>query len=171
MGGTEREEQTKEPSQIFVDLETIRLTNEGVFLSDRDGEPEEILHARTVDAFHRFLGRDEEGYFVSIGRDFKRILVDDTPRFVTAVRFEGDGSNERAIVKLYGGLETPLDLATLRYDGASRLVCRVPAFGNLGEADARFLRAPYLEFFLRTLDESGEPTIQFAGKRFPLASG
>lgn len=157
-------------SQIFVDHETISLTREGVFTSDRDGAgPEEILHARTVDAFHRFLGKDEEGYFIRIGRDFKRIEVEDTPRFVTALRFEGSDVEERCLLKLYGGMETELDPATLRYDGGSRLVCQVPAFGNLPAAEARFLRAPYLEILLRAEENQVGYALRIAGKEILLA--
>ncbi len=157
-------------SEIFVEKETIRLTRDGVFLSDRDGAgPEEILHARTVDAFHRFLGKDEEGYFVRIGREFKRIEVEDTPRFVTAIRFEGTGDGERCFLKLYGGFETELDPTTLNYDGGSRLICQVPAYGNLPAAEARFLRAPYLELLLRAEENQVGYALRIGGKEILLA--
>src|SRR4051812_28158490 len=104
---------------VFIDRETIRLTKDGVFLSDGV----EITHERTVEGFHRFLGRDETGYFIRIGSDFKRIEVEDTAYFVTDIDWRGDAGSESVELTLSNGVREKLDPATLGYR-PDRLTCR-----------------------------------------------
>ncbi len=155
---------TPETTSLFVDHEVIRLTREGIFLSNG----EEITHERTVEAYHRFLGRDDESYFIQIGRDFKRIEVEDTAYFVRAVRFEGVGSDEHVTLSLLGGTEERLDPATLAYrDG--RLSCEVRAHLNQSRRErALFLRAAHTEFLLRVLEEGDHYILSLGGKKFTI---
>lgn len=147
------------PSEVFIDDEVIRLTRDGVFLSNG----EEITHERTLAAFHRFLARDEEGYYIQIGRDFKRIEVEDTAYFVRAIRFEGSGAQEKVILTLLGGQEEVLDPLTLRYRD-ERLSCVLKE----GTERAVFLRGPHTELFLRTLDEGNGYFLTIGGKKYRL---
>lgn len=95
---------------MFVDNETIRVTKDGVWLSN--GEP--ITHARTLEAYNRFLGRDVEGYFIEIGNNFKRIEVEDTPYFVRIAWRNPDGSLHGM---LSNGAEIPIDPSKLKLKG------------------------------------------------------
>lgn len=147
-----------QPSQIFIDNEVIRLTSDGVFLSNG----EEITHARTVDAYHRHLGRDEEGYYISIGRDFKRIEIEDAALFVRAINWVSETKIE---LKLLDGTTEILKPETLRLR-EKRLTCLVKD----GKEEAKFLRAPYLEFFLKAhvQEETGKYHAIIAGKKYEL---
>jgi hypothetical protein len=129
------------PPPGWVDLETIVLSSEGVFLSN--GEP--IAHERTVEAFHRHIGRDDEGFYIEIGHDFKRIEVEDTVYFVFALEWDSDGC---VMVLNDGSRERVKPEALLWSEG--RLVHPVKE----GCFEARFTRGTYSEFFLRTLESS-----------------
>lgn len=149
-----------QPSELFIDQEVIRLTSDGVFLSNG----EEITHSRTIDAYHRHLGRDEEGYYISIGRDFKRIEVENTAYFVYGVHFLGKGTDERVQLKLLGGHEEILDPSTLLYEN-DRLSCLV----KNGTERARFLRSPHTELLLHALEEGKGYSITLAGKNYRIS--
>ena len=147
---------------VFIDRETILLTKDGVFLSDG----EEIAHARTVEAFHRFLGRDADGYFIRIGRDFKRIEVEDTAAFVTDIVWAGADGAETVELRLNDGTRQPLDPATLAYR-PERLTCRVRTADGR-EEEAKFLRKPYTEFLLRALDDQSGYCVRLGEKMIRL---
>jgi hypothetical protein len=144
---------------IFRDNETIRLTKDGVFLSNG----EEITHERTVSAYHRFLGKDEDGYFIAIGRDHKRIEVEDTARFVREIEWKGSGADEWIELSLADGSQERLDPRTLLYR-PDRLVCRVKEVSE----EAKFLRKPYLELLLRALQDGPRYSIRIGGETFTL---
>ena len=127
---------------MFIDHETIRITRNGDWLSN--GEP--ITHESTLQAYQYHLGRDTEGYFIQIGKDFKRVEVEDTAFFVRQIRFEGD----RIHIQLSHGGEEPLDVQTLKYS-PGRLVCRL--LGRVEEA--KFLAQPYHELLLRAELKAG----------------
>jgi hypothetical protein len=71
------------PHVSYVDFEVIVVTKEGVWMADGS----EISHVPTRKLFARSLKHDEQGYFLSIGRETKRIEVEDTAYFVE--RLEG----------------------------------------------------------------------------------
>lgn len=145
-------------SPIFIDRETIRLTKDGVFLSD--GEP--IVHERTVEAFHRFLGRDAEGYFIAIGKDFKRIEVEDTAYFVTGIEWK-ESPPGTVELRLNDGTRELLDPETLNYR-EERLTCRVKG----GKEEAKFLRQPYVELLMNALSDRDGYVIQLGGRTIRL---
>ncbi|MBS1961992.1 MAG: hypothetical protein JST04_07240 [Bdellovibrionales bacterium] len=142
---------------IFVDRETIRLTKEGVFLSDGD----EITHGKTVAAFHRFLDRDGEGYFIRIGGDFKRIEVEDTARFVTGIAWKSE--TEPVELTLASGERENLDPSTIAFR-PGRLTCRVGA----KREEAKFLRQAYLELLMHALADENGYTLRLGGKTIAL---
>jgi hypothetical protein len=144
---------------IFIDRETIRLTKDGVFLSDG----EEITHARTVEGFHRFLGRDAQGYFIAIGRDFKRIEVEDTAFFVTDIEWIGKDGEEAVELTLSNGTHERLDPDTIAYR-PDRLTCRIQG----GKEEAKFLRRPYLELLMNALAEKNGYAIRLGGRTIRL---
>ena len=119
--------------------EVLSLTKNGIWLSDG----EEITHEPTRRLFARSLKKDEHGYFIQVGREWKRVAVEDTAYFVTRI----SGSYEKGFeLHLSDETHEPLKPETLEYK-PGRLVCRIAN----GE-EARFLRAPYFEL-LHDLEE------------------
>jgi hypothetical protein len=126
----------------YIDLETLTLTRNGEWLAD--GEP--ITHERTIRAFQGHLASlvDGSGWEIRIGRERKKIIVEDTAFFVRAIR--GDAQSG-FVLELSDGNERPLDPHTLHYS-PGRLTCRIEwqhPDGTKGKAEARFLRGPSLE--------------------------
>lgn len=120
---------------MFIDRETIRITKHGVWLSDG----EEITHQETLKAYKTHIGRDDEGYFIEIGRDFKRIEVEDTAFFVEQIFM----APQSAEIRLSDGSLEKLKLSTLEHS-PERLICQVKE----GKFPARFLVQPYHELLL-----------------------
>ena len=125
----------------YEDREVIVLTQDGIWIADGS----EITHEPTRRLFARSLKKDAEGYFLSIGRETKRIEVQDTAYFVE--RFVTDSP---LTIHLSDGTQEILDPSTLKYS-PGRLTCRIK---NSTE-EAKFLRVPYYEI-LRDLEESSE---------------
>jgi len=142
---------------FFVDNEVIVLTRNGIWIADGT----EISHEPTRKLFARSLKKDAEGYYLHIGRETKRITVEDTAYFVS--RVDGD---PRAGYEIWVNDETrePLDPASLKYR-PGRLTCRL----GRGE-EAKFLHAAYFDL-LRHLEEDGrEYFLTIQGNRIPLAA-
>jgi hypothetical protein len=119
--------------------EDLVLTKFGQWLSN--GEP--ITHAGTVALFFRILRRDEDGYFLEIGREHKRVEVEDTPQFVVRILGDLDRSPE---LEFSDGAVEALDPARLRYSHSlQRLIIHRAKDGIV----ARFLHAPYHEILQR----------------------
>jgi len=159
------------PTFPYIDHEVIRLTASGVWLADG----EEITHERTLSAFQRHLHPTEDGmgWEIRIGRERKRIEVEDTAFFVRKI----EGTPETGFrLFLTDGTEQELDPKTLDYR-PGRLVCRIhwpregsPVItndtatkekGSPGWAEARFLRAPYIELLSHAVVEDETFTLQF----------
>jgi hypothetical protein len=114
---------------FFVDNEVIRLTKNGVWLSDEV----EIDHEQTVRMFAKSLERDAQGWLLRIGRETKRIVVEDTAYFVTRV----EGSPSQGVeLGLNDESRERLDPSTLTYR-PGRLACRIKG----GREEAKFLHA------------------------------
>jgi hypothetical protein len=148
---------------LFQDNETIRLTKDGEFLSN--GEP--ITHDRTIEAYHRHLRRDAEGWFIEIGNNLKRIEVEDTGYFVRDIEWSGEAGSrgERVELLLSDGARETLDPGTLSYR-PDRLVCMVKG----GHETARFLRKPYHELLLRALHSGTRYELRIGGRAYALTS-
>lgn len=126
----------------YVDLEIIVIARDGEWRAD--GEP--ITHERTLQAFQRHLARlpDDSGWEIRLGRERKRLQVEDTAFFVRGLL--GDAMSG-FILQLTDGSEQKLDPRTLHYT-PGRLTCRIEwrhPDGPHGVAEARFLRGPSLE--------------------------
>jgi hypothetical protein len=151
---TKFEPQTPPPG--FQDTEVIRLTQNGVWLSN--GEP--ITHEPTIRAFFRSLKRDETSYFLHIGREMKRIEVEDTAYFIERI----EGSPEQGyVLQISDGTKEKLDPLTLRYE-PSRLTCLVHG----GDEVAKFLSSPYLEVLRNAEEMNGQYFLVIEGKRVEL---
>jgi hypothetical protein len=128
----------------YEDREVIVVNKDGIWLADGS----EITHEPTRRLFARSLKKDSEGYFLSIGRETKRIVVEDTAYFVE--RIVTNGSNSIMTLHLSDATQETLNPDTLRYS-PGRLTCRI----KNGSEEAKFLRGPYYEI-LREVKESGE---------------
>jgi len=116
---------------VFIDHEIIKVDKNGIWLSD--GEP--ITHEKTLIAYNRFLGKDDQGYYIQIGNNFKRIEVEDTAYFITTV-FKKE--HEDWQIRLSDGTYETLDPQTLRYK-PQRLTCLV----KNKQHEAKFLSQAY----------------------------
>lgn len=143
---------------FFVDTEVIRLSKNGVWLSDGI----EIDHEQTVKMFAKSLRRDAEGYYLQIGRETKRIEVEDTAYFVT--RIEG---TPQAGIELWLSDESRefLDPTTLEYR-PGRLTCRIKG----GTETAKFLHAAYFDLLKDLEEDDSCYLLDFGGKIVVLAS-
>src|ERR1700733_12586175 len=91
----------------YVDREVIILNKDGVWIADDS----EITHEPTRRLFARSLKKDTEGYYLSIGRETKRIEVEDTAYFVERI-VDNPGDQK---IELSDGTQEVLDPGTLKY--------------------------------------------------------
>ena len=120
--------------------EVLRLTKDGVWMSDET----EIEHENTLAAFSKSIRRDEQGYFIQISHETKRIIVEDTAYFVTGL----EGSVQSGYTLLISdGSREKLDPKTLRYT-SQRLICLIKS----KQEEAKFLHKAYDEI-LSQLDQ------------------
>jgi hypothetical protein len=125
---------------FFVDREIIVLTRNGIWLADDT----EISHEPTAKLFARSLKKDNQGYYLHIGRETKRIKVEDTAYFVT--RIDGD-PRKNVTLSLNDQTQETLNPLTLKYR-PGRLTCRIKE----GQEEARFLHRSYFDL-LKDLQE------------------
>jgi hypothetical protein len=146
----------------FRDNEELRLNRNGVWLSDG----EEITHGETVRLFHRALKRQGDGFVIQVGRESKRVVVEDTPYFVVGL----DGSADSGYwLRLSDETRERLDPATLKYGpsqalGPGRLVARVKG----GTEEARFLSQAYFDLLSGLEEDSDCFFLVIGGKRIDL---
>lgn len=141
---------------FFADNEVIRLTKNGVWLSDTV----EIDHEQTRRMFAKSLEHDAQGWLLKIGRETKRIEVEDTAYFVT--RIEGSATQGFEVC-LSDESREKLDPSTLSYR-PGRLVCRI----KKGKEEAKFLHAPYFEILKDLEEDDTSYWLKLGGKRVQL---
>jgi hypothetical protein len=124
---------------FFVPGEKIILTRHGVWLADGI----EVTHHPTRVLFAKNLRKDSDGYFIQVGYEAKRIIVEDTPYFIHSFQKESDGG---IILFLNDETQEKLRPDTLKYLPA-RLTCLL----HRGE-EAKFLHAAYFDL-LKDLEE------------------
>lgn len=125
---------------FFIDNEVIILTQSGIWLADGV----EISHEPTRRLFARSLKKDEKGYYLHIGRETKRIHIEDTPYFV--IRIDGSPASGYELL-LNDETRELLDPTSLKYR-PGRLICKI----KTNQEEARFLHAPYFDL-LKFLEE------------------
>ena len=137
-----------------IESHTIRFGADGRWYSD----DEEIVNQRIARLFSQSVQRGEDGAFwLVIGDERARIVVDDTPYVVTRV----DGSPEDGFtIGLNDGTQEPLPTASLEISQRSVLYCDV----KQGAYRARFLRAAQIELLSHAREASG-------GFELPLPEG
>ncbi|MBL7716112.1 MAG: DUF1285 domain-containing protein [Bdellovibrionales bacterium] len=130
---------------FFVDNEVIVILKNGTWMADGM----EISHEPTRKLFAKSLFRDEQGYILKIGRETKRIEVEDTAYFVHRIDHENDGAVR---VWVNDEVQEILDPSTLKYQ-PGRLTCQIERHSRTEEA--KFLSAAYFDL-LSDLKESPE---------------
>ncbi len=162
------------PPPGYIDTEIIRLSRNGVWLAGTrrpqgnqnnlsdPNDMSEITHEPTRRLFARSLRQDEQGYFLHIGREMKRIEVEDTAYFVE--RLEGS-SSAGYLIYLNDGTSEKLDSATLRYQ-PGRLTCQV----HQGEDEAKFLSVPYMELLKQVEEDENGFFLLIEGTRVRLGA-
>ena len=142
---------------FFVDNEIITLTRNGLWIADGT----EISHEPTRQLFARSLKKDALGWFLAIGRETKRISVEDTAYFIHRI----DGTHAEGFT-LWISDETRerLDPRTLAYR-PERLTCWIKS----GAEEAKFLHAPYIELLREITEERGEYWLEIAGEKIRIA--
>lgn len=145
-----------ENAPFFVDTEVITLSRNGVWISDGT----EITHEPTRRLFARSLKKDADGYFIQVGRETKRIQVEDTPYFIQ--RLEGFPETGYEVV-LTDESHQPLNPLTLHYR-PGRLTCRLE-----NREEAKFLHSPYSEILKDLQEDETTYFITVNGHRVDLA--
>jgi hypothetical protein len=128
---------------FFVDNEVITLTKNGIWIADGT----EITHEPTRRLFARSLKKIDQGYQLEIGRETKRIHVEDTAYFVIRIDETQDGRLE---LLLSDETREILDPSTLNYR-SGRLTCRI----KNSQEEAKFIHAPYMDL-LQSLKEDSQ---------------
>lgn len=127
-----------ENAPFFIDTEVIRLTRNGVWMSDQTEithEPTRRLFARNLE---RVPGADRQ-YLIKISRESKTIEVEDTAYFVQRI----DGTPETGFeITLNDGNQEKLNFQSLKYQ-PGRLTCSVERRGFTEEA--KFLSTAYMD--------------------------
>lgn len=142
---------------FFSDQEVIILTKNGIWLADGI----EISHEPTRKLFARSLKKKGSEYFLEIGREKKKITIEDTPYFVIRI----DGSPKEGFqLSLNDETKEKLNPQTLDYR-PGRLVCSVK---NQTE-EAKFLHAPYFELLKEIEEDENGYSLQIQGERIRLA--
>ena len=133
----------------LVDREVIVITRNGVWLADGV----EISHEPTRRLFARSLKKDKDGYTLHIGRETKRIQVEDTAHFVQRI----DGNlNEKIQLTLSDESTEILDPSTLIYK-PGRLTCAI----HSGQDEAKFLHAPYFDLLKHLQEDASTYFLEF----------
>jgi hypothetical protein len=146
------------PPPGYVDTEVIRLTKNGVWLADGH----EITHEPTLRLFAKSLKRDEKSYFLHVGREMKRIEVEDTAYFIE--RVEGS-QNQGYTLFLNDGTSEKLNPGSLKYQ-TGRLTCLV----HQGEDEAKFLSIPYMELLKQAEEDEQGYFLKIEGKQIRLGA-
>ena len=146
------------PDEIFLDKEGRWFHN---------GQP--FLNEKIIDFFNKSINVTADGQYVIHYSNFTYpIRVEDTPLFVTGVRFEGFGSFERIFINLSDGECEELNINTLYYGANNALYCRV----KNGKMPARFMRSPSF-YILERLEEEqdGSYSLRLCGQKVELKKG
>lgn len=146
-----------ENAPFFVDNEVIVLTKNGIWLADGH----EISHEPTRKLFARSLVRESEGYFLKIGRESKKIRIEDTAYFV--LRLNGSAQSGYRTL-LNDETEEELKPETLKYK-PGRLTCLI----KKGTEEAKFLHAPYFDLLKELKENPKQYFLEIQGQSFVLS--
>lgn len=144
---------------FFVDNEVIVLGKNGIWVADGH----EITHEPTRRLFARSLKHDDQGYFLHVGRETKRIQVEDTAYFVH--RIDGDPKSGITVWVNDEKQETLVPLSLGYRPG--RLVCRITRGGR--EEDARFLHSAYFDLLKFLQEDHDSYFLELGNQRVVLA--
>jgi hypothetical protein len=135
------------PGRICLDKEG-RWFHEGV----------EITHLRTIELFSKSVVKDNDcGYLLKIGKEWAKIVVEDTPYMVRSVDLRDDS----VLIELNDKSVEHLNPASLRVGNDNVLYCKVKS----GEFPARFLRPAYYQLMTRLHEDKKGFYLEIRGQR------
>ncbi len=125
----------------------------------------EFTNKKIIDFFNRSVNIAADGHYVlHYSRFTFPIEVEDTPVFVTGVRFEGFGPFEKVMMNLSIGETEELEPSTLFYKENNALYCSVRGGAFL----AKFLRSPSFHLLERLEEADGHFFLNLCGQRIKL---
>lgn len=141
-----------------IESHTIRFGRDGRWYAD----DEPIANARIADLFSRHVTREDDGsWWLKIGDERAKIVVEDTPFVVTRV----DGDPQRGFrITLNDGSVEDLPAASLAFGDGDVLYCDVKG----GAYRARFLRAAQSELLSHVTSEGDRFVLPLPGGPRPL---
>lgn len=142
-----------------IESHTIRFGRDGRWYAD----DEPIANPRIADLFARHITRGDDGaWWLKIGDERAKIVVDDTPFVVSRV----DGDPQRGFrITLNDGSVEDLAGATLAFGAHDVLYCDVKA----GTYRARFLRPAQSELLAHVTSDGDRFVLPLPGGPQPLA--
>ena len=152
----------KELLESGEQIDEIRLTKEGKWF--HNGEP--FINEKIIALFTKSVDITADGrYVIHYGNHTYPIVVEDTPYFITGVRFEGFASFERIFITLSSGDIEELDIYSLYCGANNALYCRIKG----GRMPARFMRSPSFYILERLEEETdGQYSVRLCGQKIEL---
>ncbi|MCP4134660.1 MAG: DUF1285 domain-containing protein [bacterium] len=147
-------------------IDEIRLDKEGNWFHNGVG----FENKKIIDFFNKSIAKTKEGeYVLHYDRYVYPIIVEDTPIFITGVRFEGFADFEKVFLNLSTGNTVELDPATLYYNSNNNaLYCTVSTEGIDEGFPAKFKRSPSFHILDRLDETNGSYFLNICGKRISL---
>lgn len=144
-----------------IPIDEIRIDQEGRWF--HNGEP--FLNKQVIEFFNRSVDVTEEGdYVIHYGDFVYPIVVEDTPVFVTGVRYTGFGEFEKVYLTLSTGESEELNPDLLFFRANNCLYTMV----RNGLLPARFKRSPSFHILDRLEESDDIFYLRICGKRIVL---
>jgi hypothetical protein len=153
-------EYLKKIMQSGEDLDEIRIDSEGRwYCNDKPFKNKNIINF-----FNKSIDITKDGIFVLNYSNFVYpIIVEDTPLFVTGIRYYKSDKEESLFVALTSGEVEKLDIDTLHYKN-NALYC----FVRNGAIPAKFKRSPSYEILQNIKENDDIYYLDICGKRIVL---
>jgi hypothetical protein len=157
-------EYIKELIESGQQIDDIFLDKEGRWF--HNGEP--FLNERIIAFFNKSVDITSDGQYVIHYGDYTYpIRVEDTPYFVTGVRYDGFGCFERIFINTSDGETEELAVHTIYCGSNNALYCRI----KHGRMPARFMRSPSFNILERLEEEpGGKYSLRLCGQRIDLTT-
>lgn len=155
-------EYIKELIESGQQIDDIFLDKEGRWF--HNGEP--FLNEKIIAFFNKSVDVTADGQYVIHYGDYTYpIRVEDTPYFVTGVRYDGFGCFERIFINTSDGETEELAVHTIYCGKNNALYCRI----KHGRMPARFMRSPSFNILERLEEEAGGIySLRLCGQRIDL---
>lgn len=143
-------------------IDEIILDKDGNWF--HNGQP--FSNKKIIDLFNRSIHITEDGtYALHYDVYTYPIIVEDTPYFISGVRFEGFGDFEKIYINISDGESEELDIDTLYYRKTNNaLYCRIKD----GVFPAKFRRSPSFHVLERIDEVNGDFILNLCGRKIHL---